>query len=167
LILALLYKFRFGTTELLAESLDMKDKSFIFRRLVTLQEQDYLARHYGSSYKLRGQLAAYYLLPKGLRILQEYRQLDGLDDKAIKNSYKNKNASEQFISNSLILYRLHNRLTSNYGKLQFFAKPELTTYEYFPKPLPDAFLSIVIGKETRRFFLDFIDSSIPSFAIDK
>jgi hypothetical protein len=166
-ILALLYKFRFGTTELLAESLNMKDKSFIFRRLATLEEQDYIARHYDSSYKLHGQLAAYYLLPKGLRTLQTFRQPESLDDKTIKNSYKDKNASRQFICNSLAIYRLHNRLTVQYDKLQFFTKRELASYEYFPKPLPDAFLSLDIGKETRRFFLELIDISMPSFAIDK
>jgi hypothetical protein len=39
----------------------------------------------------------------------------------------------------------------------------MSRYSYFPKPLPDAFLSLPVGKDIppKRFFLDIIPDSLP------
>ena len=95
-------------------------------------------------YKLSGRPAAYYLLPKGLRALKQYTNRDDITDAAIKNSYKDKDelVSEQFIDHNLDVYAISNRLQALYPAIKQFTKRELVIYNYFPKQLPDLYLSI-------------------------
>ena len=59
-VLNILYRFRFGTSELIA--LIMNQSTIYTRtRLNRLLAQDYIARNYDSSYKLRGIATNYYL----------------------------------------------------------------------------------------------------------
>lgn len=166
-VLMMLYKFRYGSRDLIASSLDKQNGTAMYSRLSILAKQGYVATRFEPSYKLSGRPAEYYLLPQALRALQELTEPDGLDDRAIKNSYKDKTASSQFISHCLSIYTIYNQLKSMYGSLQFFTKRELTAYDYFPKPLPDAFISLKLGSETRRYFLEVIEAETPPFVVDR
>ena len=68
-ILETLYKYRFGSRQLLADSLGIKSGSNLFEKLNVLMKRGFVARRYDKSYKLRSVPAAYYLTPKGLRKL--------------------------------------------------------------------------------------------------
>lgn len=71
----------------------------------------------------------------------------------IKGIYKDKSVSEQFVERSLNLFAIRNQLYTQYGDdLRFFTKANTNheEYDYFPRPLPDAFIRL--GK--RHFFLD-------------
>ncbi len=166
-VLLLLYKFRFGSRELIARSLGRTNTSAVYAKLHILLKQEYVGVRFEPSYRLAGRPAEYYLLPKGLRTLRDLASHDGLDDKAIKNSYKDKTASIQFITESLTIFAIHNQLASMYDKLQFFTKRELAGYDYFPKVLPDGFISLPAGNGTRRFFVELIASDTPPFAVDR
>ena len=46
--------------------------------------------------------------------------------------------------------------------LRIFPKREMAKYTYFPKPLPDLFISLKVHATPKRFFLDVIPASLPS-----
>jgi len=167
-VLLKLYRYRFGTRELVADSLGKSDMS-IYLRLQTLIANGYVASRYDKSHRLSGRPAAYYLLPKGLRALKQYTNRDDITDAAIKNSYKDKDGtvSDQFIDHNLDVYAIGNRLQALYPAIKQFTKRELVIYNYFPKQLPDLYLSIKLGDQTKRLFLDYIEATTPSFVIDR
>lgn len=65
------------------------------------------------------------------------------------------------------------RLKACYGddKLKFFTKSHLNheQYDYFPQPLPDAFIQLEVSyggeSERREFFLDTYDETTPYFVL--
>ena len=157
-VLRLLYKFRFGTIDFFAQYFGKKDRSFVYKRLKILQEQGLVGKRFDSSYRLLGKPAAYYLNPEGARTLQEALGLEI----NIKTIYKDKSVSEQFVSRSLEIFNIHNRLKNEYGdSLKFFTKADLNRedYDYFPQPLPDAYIRL----GDKQFFLDLFHDSEPSF----
>lgn len=98
-VLEQLYRFRFGTNDLLARSLDLKDGRYIHMRLDTLVKQEYVGKNYDSTYKLEGKPATYYLLPKAFTALKQYAQTEDKEVslKTLRNAYKDKEASERLL----------------------------------------------------------------------
>jgi Replication-relaxation len=161
-ILNTLYRFRFGTTELLANALNVKTKNKMNERLKVLLDQEYIGRHYEPEYRLLRKHATYFLLPKGIRALRQYN--DKTDNSVLHNTYKDKVASEQFISHCLAIFNAYCELKEKYGEdLRFFTKSQLTKYEYFPQPLPDAYIRIQKKDEKIQYFLVMLQSERPFF----
>lgn len=161
-ILKLLNKFRYGSKELVTQYLGKKDQSYVFRRLEVLLSLGLIAKRYENNYRLLGKPAAYYLTPLGAKLLQESKNIDI----NIKLLYKNKATSESFVSHCLNIFTVRNQLKAKYGDtLGFFTKTDLASYDYFPQPLSDAFLST--NKDEKRFFVEIIDESKPFFAATK
>lgn len=166
-VLAALYKFRFGTRELIAASLGKQNGNPIYSRLSILEQRGLVDKRFESSYKLNGRAAEYYLTPSGLRALRELVELDGLDDKAIKASYKDRTASDQFLQRNLAIYAIGNALAAIDDGLNLFTKRELTEFDYFPKQLPDAYISRKIHGSAKSYFLELFMADMPPFAIDR
>lgn len=161
--LELLYKFRFGSVDLIREYFNKSSRGLIFSRLKVLEEQGFIAKRFDSSYRIQGKPAAYYLLPAGARKLQETRTAED-EVVNIKSIYKDKTVSETFIRHSLNIFTVYNQLKAQYGdELAFFTKTNLTSYEHFPKPLPDAFISVEAKKSTRYFFIEIVEDAQPFF----
>jgi hypothetical protein len=162
-VLELLLKFRFGTTYLIAQALGKKNGTVIKSRLNILRGQEYIERHYEGTDRLQGKHAAYYLSAKGVRALKSED-----NDKAIKKAYKDKKASRQFIDHNLSVFTAYSILNETYGEaLRFFAKADLADYDYFPQPLPDAFLSFKGEIGASRFFVDVFEAATPAFALNR
>ena len=166
-ILDLLYKFRFGTTTLLAKHLGLKNGTYISAKLNVLVERGYIGRNYDSSYKLRGQPASYYLLPKAFRVLKQQVEVS---PKVLKSIYKDRSASERFIKHNLTVFKTYAALGAlNGDRMDFFTKSDLRDdqYDYFPQPIPDAFISIANSNQPRAkrkyFFLDVLADETPFF----
>ena len=166
-VLQLLYRFRFTTTELIASYQHKKNAAAVFNRMRVLCEQEYIGRNFSSSYRLLGKPASYYLLPKGIQVLREDPDNAA---KVLHSLYKDKTASEQFIAQSLTLFQTYLKLTDLYGDaLDLFTKSELTTFDYFPKKQPDAYISLK-GKNkgrTKHYVLLVVDEATPHFAAVK
>lgn len=170
-VLKQLYRFRFGTSDLLARSLDLKDGRYIHMRLDALVKQEYIGKNYGSSYKLEGRPATYYLLPKAFATLKQYAKTEDKEVslKTLRNAYKDKEASERFIAKKLAIFTIYDKLRASYGEsLGFWTKAQLNfdKYDYFPKPKPDVYLTITpegIRPRDRYFFLNYIDDETPFF----
>ncbi len=165
-VLELLFKFRFGTSEQFARYFGKQSAKAVQKRLSILEAQGYIAKHYDKGYKLQGKPAEYYLLAKGARLLQQTAETadddTAITDQAIKNRYKDKTASETFMIHSLAILSLSLKLKQLYGdNLRFFTKSEMQPYDYFIRPLPDAFLAL--KKTTRdktppkRFLVDVFE----------
>lgn len=161
-ILDTLYRFRFGTTDLLAKALGVKTKNKMNERLKVLLDQEYIGRHYESSYRLLGKHASYFLLPKGIKVLRQFD--DKYDETMLHNIYKDKSASEQFINHSLAIFNTYCELKAKYGEsLRYFTKSQLGQYEYFPKPLPDAYARIQKQNKEVQYFIELLEAHRPFF----
>jgi len=162
-VLELLHKFRFGSNDLIAQYFGKKSRAFVFKRLSILLEQGLIGKRFDSSYRIKGKPAAYYLLPAGARKLQETRSSE---DEAVnvKSIYKDKTVSETFIQHSLSIFTVYNQLKAQYGgELAFFTKTDLASYEHFPRPLPDAFVSLDDKDSTRHFLIEIAEDIQPFF----
>jgi DNA-binding PadR family transcriptional regulator len=160
-ILELLYKYRFGSRQLLADSLGMKPDS-LYRKLEVLIKHGYIKARLEKRLKLLGTPTAYYLTPKGLRTLAALPDHEYITDSVIKGSYKDGTVTQSFITQTLRVYAQTNQLKAFYPSLKVFLRRDMNRYSYFPKPLPDAFLSLKTDTQPKRFFLDSIPDSLPS-----
>lgn len=162
-VLELLYRFRFGSNELFAQYFGKKDNSLAYKRLSVLIEQGLVGKRFEGSYRIQGRPAAYYLTPEGARRLQEAR-----DDLRIniKTIYKDAGVSEQFVSYRMELFAIHNQLKAQYGDaLSFFTASDLNNddFDYFPRPLPDAYIQLKTEDGEKQFFLDVFHDDQPYF----
>lgn len=170
-VLKLLYRFRFGTTDLLARALDLKDGRYIHTRLEALVAQEYIGKNYDSTYKLDGKAATYYLLPKAFKALKQLHKATGkeLSLKTLRNAYKDKVASGGFIARKLAVFTIYDKLKAVHGtNLKLWTKDQLNfdKYAYFPQPKPDAYLTITpegLRPRERCFFLNYLDDDTPFF----
>src|SRR5688572_22340841 len=153
-VLELLYKFRFGSNDLFAQYFGKKDRSFVFKRLSILLEQGLIGKRFDSSFRLLGKPAAYYLTPSGARVLQE-RRGQGKPEINIKAIYKEKTVKDDFVWQCLDIFAAYNRLRAEYGdRLRFFARANLNyeQFDYFPQPLPDAYIRLRLGGKEKQYF---------------
>lgn len=163
-VLKLLYRYRFTTSELLAHAERQKYLQVTRSRLGTLEKQGYIGRRYDSSYKLLGKFATFYLLPKALQYL---KSIDVAEPQAIKMIYNDPKASDKFVEFCVAVCRTSQALVSFYGEeARIFTKTELLSYDYFPQPQPDLYMSIK-RKAIRHYFVDLYDDDTPAFALVK
>lgn len=166
-ILEMLYKYRFGSRQLLADSLGIKSGSNLFEKLNVLMKHGFVARRYNKSYKLRGLPAAYYLTPKGLKQLQSIHSGERVTDAIIKAGYRDKVVSQSFVNHVVEVYAYANRLQRKHPSLKVFLRREMALYSYFPTNPPDTFLSLKTADRLQRFFFDIVSKDTPPSAINR
>ncbi len=166
-VLKLLYRFRFGTVEYIAEYLDKTNLKVVQKKLKILEDQGYIAKRYDKTYKLQGKPAEYYLTPKGGRLLKSKTEdNDHISEQGLKNLYKNPSVSADFIAHCLTILRVALHLERMYGaNLHSFARTELIPFDYFPTWKPDLYLSYKTTPKSKSnpFFLDIWDGTRPFF----
>ncbi len=161
-ILNLLYKFRYSTNDLFAAYFGKKDRSFVHKRMSILLERGLVGKRFSNTYRLHGKPGEYYLTPDGARKLQEAQGIEI----SIKSIYKDKELSEQFVRYSLELLAIYIQLRRQYGEaLRFFTRAILSheDYDYFPQPLPNAYIRLKAGKRDKQFFLEVLHDDQPWF----
>lgn len=168
-LLELVYKYRFVSRQLVAESLNITYGSGIYEKLEVLVKGGYLGKRFDKRLKLQAMPAAYYITPKGLRTLRQRPDHEHITDSIIKGSYKDKTVSQAFIAHTLNVYKYTNWLKRHYPFLKVFTRRDIAKYEYFPSQLPDAFLSLPSDdpKQPKRFFFDLVSDSLPRSVLDK
>jgi DNA-binding HxlR family transcriptional regulator len=164
-VLRILYRFRFSTSEQIARYCKRSSNKHIQKRLKILEDQGLIGKRYDSSYKLRGKPAAYYLTPKGARLLKETPQYGKYTcDNAIKSLYKNKTVSEEFIRHNLTVLNAYLKLKELYGdNIQCFTHIDMLPHDHFPDWSPDLYIRLDKKNETSQFFLDVFDDTKPFF----
>lgn len=163
-LLGLIAKFRFVSTDLLAEILE-KDKSTVYERLYVLEKQGYVLKVYHKTYKLLGKPAAYCLSTAGITML---RKDEHKDQVSLRNMYKNKSlfGNEEYISHCLTMMQVYRALKRQYSDtFHVFSRFELARLSYFPKPRPDFYLWRIKSHATKpiHYMLDIIDDNAPFF----
>ena len=165
-ILFLLYKFRFLSTNHFVKLFNHKDPHRVKEWLSDLREKDCIRRNYErKSFGDNAKPAIYYLAPKARLILKREKELDFSE---LEYIYKESHRTKKFIDHSLFLVDVYLYLLSVKDideEIKFFTKAELHQYEYFPDPIPDAFIAVTTGSSTRRYFLDLFDDFTPPFAM--
>ena len=104
-ILITLYRYRFGTRQLLAKSLGVAAGSSLHTRLTALCNHGLVARRYTSHMKLQGKPAAYYLTARGLRVLPQIDNGPRVTAQLIKASYRDAQVSQSFVDHVLAVYQ--------------------------------------------------------------
>lgn len=159
-ILELLYRFRFVSAALLKEYFAKPNPGMnVFRRLETLEQQGLIAKRYFDNYRLLHKPVAYYLSPEGARKLQINKPTL---DVRVNVVYKDKRVSEQFIQDCFDIFYIVLALRSHNANLKFFTKSDLKheDYEYFPQPLPSAYIRLGNDKQ---YFLHVHHATQPFF----
>lgn len=163
-VLNILYRFRYGTADYLAMATGVK-KQAMNVRLRRLFEQGYLDRKYDSSYKLAHKPAVYLLSKDGRAALRKISKIYRPD--VLRRLSRDNTRSEDHISRWLSLLRVYATLEVRYGDdLDFFTANQLGVYDYFPQPLPDAFIRLKVDGARRgdRLFFLYMLSGIEHFA---
>lgn len=141
-LLETLYRFRFGTTDLLARSQGKRGGSQVYKRLRTLLEQGYIGRRYESDYRLRGQGASYFLLARGLHQLKQFSDV-GVPQQVLHKMRRDKVASDRFIQHNLAVLDTYSHFRALYGdEMVFSTSNDLRALKRAENPLPDALLNI-------------------------
>lgn len=168
-LLELVYKYRFVSRSLVAESLGITYGSSLHERLEVLVKHKYLGRRFEKRNRLQGIPAAYYLTPDGLRTLRDVPGHEAITDAVIKGSYNDKTVGMNFVVDVLNVYKYTNLLKQHYPALKIFTKRDLARYTYFPPQPPDAVLSLPSDdpKQPKRFFFDVIPDRLPRHALDR
>lgn len=166
-VLLLLYKFRFATSNLLTQKLKLQHRNSINSRLKILEDQEYIDRRYDKSYKMMNKPASYFMLPKGFAVL---RGMDGISSNALKNMYKDIQATDGFVERSLAIFGIYNQLDAVFGEhFDMFSKSELTGMEDMPEVSPDGLIKLRTSDSTRAkersFFFYYAEERQPLFAV--
>ena len=165
-VLHLLYRFRFGSADLIARSFGKNSGVFVYKRLKILQEQDFIGKRFDSSYRIKGKPAVYYLTPDGLRKLNERRASDNKEAVNAQGIYRAKLASESFVQSCLDVFGIYLDLKSQYGEsLHFFTKSQLVKYDYFSEFVPGVYMRIVSNGIEKDYFLEYLQSGKPFFTV--
>lgn len=172
-ILYALYKFRFGTEELLSQD-SGNSRRYTHERVKLLVDQEYIGRRYETRYKLAGRAAEYYLLPRGIGVLKQ-RPAD-FKQQVLRKIRKDVNASDRFARHSINIFATYTKLKELYGEasgngFHFYTKTYMIgdKAEEFPKPLPDAFASFRTTQNLRlkNFLIECFDDTMPQSAMRK
>jgi len=157
-ILEVLYKYRFGSRKLIANLLKINEKT-LYKKLIVLVKHSLIGSKLDNKSKIKGLPVAYYLTPKGLKFLQSLENHTHITDKIIKSSYRDKTSSEATIVHSFDVFSQILTLKQCYPQLKAYLRRDMSHFSYFPKTLPDAFLSMSVDNSTKRFFFDYISDS--------
>lgn len=170
-LLQYLCKYRFSSSQHIALYFNKPSGKYVQNRLKILEDQGLVAKRYDKSYKLKGQPAAYYLLPKAARLLKAQNP-DNITDQGIKNRYKDKTASDSFINHCLNVCGSYLHLKTIYGAdLKSFTSHDirLNGFDNYPRWLPDVMMTLPGGAEDnghiKRFFLDYFEATTPFFVL--
>ena len=161
-LLAFVFRYRFVTAADGAEYFKQPYLSGIWARLEKLVAIGMIAKRYSGEYKIHGRAAEYYCTPQARHELRH--GMKNVSEREIKQLYGRSEASERFVQRSHALLRIYLDLRACYReKINMVVKVGLNCeqYDYYPRPLPDAFITLEDdeGKE-RYFFLDYYDDAI-------
>jgi len=166
-IFNLLYKFRFLNTNQIQKLMNHKNPQGIQEWLKDLTQKGYLKQRYSTQTFTDKMTPAIYSL--SLLARKKLKTEDKYEISILNRIYSDKTASQIFINHNQLIADIYLFLLSQKeakDKLHFSTSADLVGYEYFPKPLPDAYIAIEDSKKKiRRFFLYIFDEGIPRYAL--
>jgi hypothetical protein len=114
-----------------------KHRSSVYESLYVLTSQGYIAKRYDKTYRLANKPSVYFLTAKGISYLLKNTDLD---QTTLKNFYKNRNMSQEYIEDCLNIFKIALVIKRQTNE-KFIV---VTKFEFdkklFPIPPPDLFL---------------------------
>ena len=168
-VLLYLYKFYFLSTNQLQKLFHHKKPQTVQKWLKDFKDKNCIATHDFKENKFisNTQPAVYYLTKLARQKLKKNKNLD-ID--ILNRVYQTKSLSSQFVRNCIFLADIYLNLESQVKtgeKLHFSTKANLQGFDYFPTPMPDAYIAIKTPKKTKRSFLFLLNSKIPWRILDQ
>lgn len=143
-VLNLLFKFRFVSSQLLADVMKVKRPS-VYQVLEHLVSNDLVAKVYKSEYRIDRKPAYYYLTKQGVTAV---RKLLDVPESVVHAVYKNDTATTEFINHCLTTMTCYVALLSQLpADTQIFTKTEINRFKQFPKNRPDLYIRTADGQE--------------------
>ncbi len=154
-ILLYLYQFRFLNTHHLQLLFNHKNPKRIQLWLKDLKDKAYIKRYeYKDSFENRTKPSVYFLGTMGRLFLITDKNCSA---EALKKIYKENTRKESFISYCLTLadiYLIFLKQKKETEEIHFFTESQLLSFDYFPDPLPSAYISVKNKEKTKRYFLE-------------
>ena len=164
-ILILLYKYRFLSTNHLQKLLGHKDPSTVQGWLADLVQKQYVYSNYErAKFGKNTKPSVFHLLPKAIQVLKTQEDCDKL---RLKKIYGERERSEAFISDCLFIADMYLKLKDQVStdiEAHFSTKVDLYGYDYFPNPLPDAYIALKEKRKTNRYFVLLLEEKAPRYA---
>lgn len=162
-VLKILYRFRFGTSDLISQAQGGISRQSTNARLAVLVEKELINKKQDGRAKLEGKPAVYSLAAKGRAALR--KQGDKYSSKVLNSIRANRDSSDKFVQHNLTIFSVANKLTEQYkDAVTFLTKSNVygDSFDYLPESRPDAFLHI--KTINAYYFLYYLDESTPDFA---
>lgn len=167
-ILMLLYTYRFLSTRHIQTMLDHKEPRRIKAWLKDLTDKGFITMDYErNSIDDNRKPAVFSLAPKARHILKQ-NKICTL--KMLNKIYKEKRRTKKFIQECLTIADLYLFFLSQKKvdeTLHFYTQSLLDSYDYFPDPLPTAYMTVKTKTKTRRYFIDLFNDYTPPFVARK
>ncbi len=165
-IIHFLYQFRFLHTNHFQKLLHHKNPNRTQTWLKELKDNKYITTDYNpKNFHDKNKPAIYYLTSKSIKILKDY---EDCYPTALTKIYTEKKRKKKFIDHCLDIADIYLFLEAQKEKdeeISFFTENELVPYDYFPDPLPSAYIEVKTKEATQRYFLDLFDSYTPPFVL--
>ncbi|MCL4384552.1 replication-relaxation family protein [Patescibacteria group bacterium] len=165
-ILHHLLRFRFLTRIQIQTLLNHKHPGQINKWLKNLSDKHLIYKIYDKTFPDNTKPAVYCLDKKCITFLNQQNEIDSL---LIKRIYKDKKRTKRFINHSIVIANLFIKVSEqfndNNGKLYFYTKTDLFNYDFLLKPFPDIYVASEHNKETKRYFIEVLNSDIPRFVL--
>jgi len=152
-IINLFYQFRYLKVLQLMKLLNHKDPRRIQAWLSDLVEKGYLAR-------IKVEEKQYFIYCLDTKAKHILKLKENIDPAVLERLHKEKRNESPFIQKQIFICDVYLYFLAQKTKkqnLNFFTSQELRGHEDFPDPLPSAFIELIDGKETNRYFLEYFD----------
>lgn len=169
ILLYYLYKFYFLNTNQFQKLFHHKKPQTVQKWLKDLKDKKYITIHDFKENKfIANTKPTVYYLTKLAR--QKFKGNEKYDQNILNRVYQTKTLSNGFVINCIFLADIYINLASQMEsgeKLHFSTKVNLKGFDYFPLPLPDAYIAIKTPQRTRRSFLFLINPKTPWGVLDR
>ncbi len=168
-ILLLLYKYRFLNTNQIQKLLKHKNPKRTQQWLKDLIEKEYIIARKSNKNKFMDNItpSVYSLSKLSRKRLLNHEKCE----RAVLNRiYREKNVLQSFVDHSMLITDIYLNIYSKLKvgeQLRFFTHSNLYGFDYFPDPLPDAYIAIKTEKTTKRYFLLILKDNAPLYQIEK
>lgn len=136
------------------------------KALKILVDQDYISSRYEKAFKLQGKGPRYYIRPKGVRRLSEQY---GFDERVVRNQYKNKTVSNDFVEHNVDVLAVHTTLRAIYPDVFVTrTRTSLAATNHFLQQRPDLYLHRrVLSTQKPNDYLIEVFDNVPNFVMKK
>lgn len=162
-LLDIMYRFRFASIKLFQRATGASQNATVQQRIDRLMDKGFVDRRYDAKTdKIERRSAAYFLTPRGLSVITSIDEtVPGVAKQIV---YRNKLVSRQFVDRSMNVLKFALDFEKKTNRPSgFFSPIQLRAFDYFPRPLPDGFLTTSDRRNGECFFIEYCEADKPTF----